>query len=62
MDIVLGVIGAAAGGWLFNMFGHSGVTGLNVYSLFVAVIGAVIVLVALVGGANEPQFRRAWST
>ena len=45
MDIILGVIGTVAGGWLFNMLGHSGVTGLNLYSLFVAVIGAVIVLV-----------------
>jgi len=33
------------GGWLFNTFGHSGVTGLNLYSLLVAVVGAVIVLV-----------------
>jgi uncharacterized membrane protein YeaQ/YmgE (transglycosylase-associated protein family) len=56
MDIILGVIGAVAGGWLFNMLGHSGVTGLNLYSLFVAVIGAVIVLVvyhALVGGTRR---------
>jgi uncharacterized membrane protein YeaQ/YmgE (transglycosylase-associated protein family) len=44
-DIVLGVIGAVVGGYLFNMFGASGVTGLNIYSLFVAVIGAVVVLV-----------------
>ena len=45
MDIVLGVIGAVVGGFLFNMFGAAGVTGLNVYSLIVAVIGAVVVLV-----------------
>jgi uncharacterized membrane protein YeaQ/YmgE (transglycosylase-associated protein family) len=45
MDIVLGILGAVAGGWLFNEFGHSGVTGLNLYSLLVAVIGAVILLV-----------------
>jgi uncharacterized membrane protein YeaQ/YmgE (transglycosylase-associated protein family) len=45
MDIVLGILGAVAGGWLFNQFGHSGVTGLNIYSLVVAVIGAVILLV-----------------
>ncbi len=44
MDIVLGVIGAVLGGWLFNTFGHSGVTGLNLYSLLVAVVGAVVVL------------------
>jgi uncharacterized membrane protein YeaQ/YmgE (transglycosylase-associated protein family) len=45
MDIVLGVIGAVVGGWLFNRFGATGVTGLNVGSLVVATIGAVIVLV-----------------
>jgi uncharacterized membrane protein YeaQ/YmgE (transglycosylase-associated protein family) len=45
MDIVLGILGAVAGGWLFNQFGHMGVTGLNLYSLLVAVIGAVILLV-----------------
>ena len=52
LDIVLGVIGAVAGGWLFNRFGAAGVTGLNVWSLVVATIGAVIVLVlyhAIVG-------------
>ena len=45
MDIVLGVIGAVVGGWLFNTIGHVGVTGLNLYSILVAVVGAVIVLV-----------------
>ena len=44
LDIVLGIIGAIAGGWLFNTFGASGVTGLNLYSLLVAVVGAVVVL------------------
>ena len=44
MDIVLGIIGAIAGGWLFNRFGMVGVTGLNLYSMFVAVVGAVVVL------------------
>ena len=45
LDIVLGVIGAFVGGWLFTTFGMSGVTGLNVYSMLVAAIGAVVVLV-----------------
>jgi uncharacterized membrane protein YeaQ/YmgE (transglycosylase-associated protein family) len=45
MDIVLGIVGAVVGGWLFNMIGHIGVTGLNLYSVLVSVIGAVIVLV-----------------
>jgi uncharacterized membrane protein YeaQ/YmgE (transglycosylase-associated protein family) len=44
MDVVLGIVGAIVGGWLFNTIGHVGVTGLNLYSLLVAVIGAVIVL------------------
>lgn len=44
MDILLGVIGAFVGGWLFNRFGAAGVTGLNLYSLLVAVVGAVVVL------------------
>ena len=44
MDIVLGIIGALVGGWLFNEIGHAGITGFNLYSMFVAVIGAVIVL------------------
>jgi uncharacterized membrane protein YeaQ/YmgE (transglycosylase-associated protein family) len=44
LDIILGVVGAVVGGWLFNKFGAVGVTGLNFYSLLVAVIGAVVVL------------------
>jgi uncharacterized membrane protein YeaQ/YmgE (transglycosylase-associated protein family) len=44
LDIVLGVIGALVGGFLFTRFGAAPVTGLNVYSLFVAVIGSVVVL------------------
>jgi uncharacterized membrane protein YeaQ/YmgE (transglycosylase-associated protein family) len=43
--IVLGIVGAIVGGWLFNAVGHVGVTGFNIYSMFVAVVGAVIVLV-----------------
>ena len=44
MDIVLGVVGAVVGGWLFNTIGHVGVTGLNFYSILVSVVGAVVVL------------------
>ena len=44
LDIVLGVVGAIVGGWLFSMFGKTGVTGLNLYSMLVAVIGAIVVL------------------
>ena len=45
MDIVLGIVGAVVGGWLFNTFGHIGVTGINLYSILVAVVGAIVVLV-----------------
>jgi len=45
LDIVLGMVGAVVGGFLFNMCGAAGVSGFNLYSLFVAVVGAVIVLV-----------------
>jgi uncharacterized membrane protein YeaQ/YmgE (transglycosylase-associated protein family) len=46
LDILLGIVGAVVGGFLFKAFGASGVTGLNLYSLLVAVVGAVIFLVA----------------
>jgi len=45
LDILLGIVGAFVGGWLFTSFGRVGVTGLNLYSMVVAVIGAVVVLV-----------------
>jgi uncharacterized membrane protein YeaQ/YmgE (transglycosylase-associated protein family) len=45
LDIVLGIVGAVVGGWLFNQFGHMGVTGLNLYSVLVSVAGAIVVLV-----------------
>jgi uncharacterized membrane protein YeaQ/YmgE (transglycosylase-associated protein family) len=44
LDVVLGVVGALVGGFLFNAIGSVGVTGLNIWSMFVAVIGAVVVL------------------
>jgi uncharacterized membrane protein YeaQ/YmgE (transglycosylase-associated protein family) len=44
LDIVLGVVGAFVGGFLFNMLGAGGVNGFNIWSLFVAVIGAVVML------------------
>ena len=45
LDILLGVVGAFVGGWLFRIFGSDGVSGLNLYSIFVAVIGSVVLLV-----------------
>ena len=45
VDLVLGMVGAAAGGFIFSgLFGMSGVTGLNIWSIIVSVIGAIIVL------------------
>jgi uncharacterized membrane protein YeaQ/YmgE (transglycosylase-associated protein family) len=46
IDIVLGVVGAVVGGLIFNLVGAAGVTGFNVWSLFVAVMGSVVLLVA----------------
>ncbi len=45
IDIVLGVVGAFVGGYVFTLLGAAPVTGLNLYSLLVAVVGAVLVLV-----------------
>ncbi|HYL76002.1 MAG TPA: GlsB/YeaQ/YmgE family stress response membrane protein [Bryobacteraceae bacterium] len=45
LDIVLGVVGAIVGGFVFNMFGAPGATGVNLYSLLVAVTGSVLLLV-----------------
>ena len=44
VDILLGVVGAVVGGFLFTLFGAAPVTGLNIYSIIVAVIGAIVVL------------------
>jgi uncharacterized membrane protein YeaQ/YmgE (transglycosylase-associated protein family) len=56
LDILLGVVGAFVGGWLFRIFGASGVSGLNLYSLFVAAIGSVVFLVLY----HAIRRRRAW--
>ena len=45
MDIVLGIVGAMVGGFLFSLIGAAPVTGFNIYSMFVAVVGAIVVLV-----------------
>ena len=44
-DIILGIVGGVVGGWIFAALGSTGVTGFNLWSLFVAVVGAVVVLV-----------------
>jgi uncharacterized membrane protein YeaQ/YmgE (transglycosylase-associated protein family) len=45
LDIVLGIVGAIVGGFIFSTFGASGITGFNLYSMIVAIIGAIIVLI-----------------
>lgn len=44
LDILIGIVGAFLGGWLFSWFGAKGVTGFNIYSLIVAVVGSVVLL------------------
>ncbi|MBI5044371.1 MAG: GlsB/YeaQ/YmgE family stress response membrane protein [Candidatus Levybacteria bacterium] len=46
MNVILGVIGAFVGGLIFNFFGAAGVTGFNLYSILVAVVGAAILILA----------------
>jgi len=45
LDIVIGIVGAIIGGWVMNALGNTGTTGFNIYSLLVAILGAVILLV-----------------
>lgn len=57
-DVLLGIVGAIVGGFVSNLFRDAGVTNLNLYSAFVAIIGAVVFLVifharSLVGGVRE---------
>jgi len=44
LNIALGIVGALVGGFLFSLFGASGVTGLNIWSMIVAIVGSVVVL------------------
>jgi len=44
MDVVVGIIGAVIGGWLMSFFGKTGVTGFNLYSFVVALLGVVILI------------------
>jgi uncharacterized membrane protein YeaQ/YmgE (transglycosylase-associated protein family) len=46
LDVILGIVGAVVGGWLFAIFGAQGVSGFNLYSMLVAVVGAIVVLAA----------------
>ena len=44
LDIILGIVGAVLGGWLMSFIGKSGVTGFNLYSMLVALLGAVVLI------------------
>jgi uncharacterized membrane protein YeaQ/YmgE (transglycosylase-associated protein family) len=54
LDIVLGIVGAVVGGLLFGLFGAAGVSGFNLWSILVAVIGSVVVLAAYHAIARRP--------
>lgn len=54
LDIILGIVGAVVGGWVFSLVGGHGVTGVNIYSIVVAAIGAIVVLMIY-----HALFRRA---
>lgn len=43
-DIILGIVGAVVGGFLMGMVGQSGVSGFNLYSMIIAVIGAIVII------------------
>lgn len=56
LNVVVGAIGAVVGGWVMSMVGESGVTGFNIYSFLVALLGAVI-LIAIVKAFQSPRLR-----
>lgn len=43
-DIIIGIVGALLGGFLMNLLGHGGVSGFNLYSFIVAIIGAIVLI------------------
>ena len=57
-DTIVGMIGALIGGFLFEAFGSSGATGINIWSIFVAFIGAVVLLFLLRAVNGRKGFSR----
>ena len=53
-NIIVGIVGALLGGWIMSFFGKTGITGFNIYSFLVALLGAVIliIIVRAIGGRN----------
>jgi uncharacterized membrane protein YeaQ/YmgE (transglycosylase-associated protein family) len=58
LDIVLGIVGAMIGGFIFNSLAEPGVTGVNIWSFVVATVGAIILLVLCHAFAGRPSFAR----
>jgi len=58
VDVLLGIGGAVVGGWLFHTFGARGVTGVNLNSLMVATVGAILVLLVYHALSRSSGFRR----
>jgi uncharacterized membrane protein YeaQ/YmgE (transglycosylase-associated protein family) len=55
LDVVLGIVGAFVGGLVFNLIGDYGVTGFNLWSVFVSVVGAVVVLATYHAISRRPH-------
>ena len=47
LNIVIGIVGAVIGGWIMSFIGQSAVTGFNIYSFGVALVGAVVLIVGI---------------
>ena len=63
LNIALGIVGALVGGFIFGLFGASGVTGLNVWSMIVAIAGSIVVLLiynTLMGSRRARQLCHAY--
>jgi uncharacterized membrane protein YeaQ/YmgE (transglycosylase-associated protein family) len=60
LNIVLGIVGAIVGGLIFSAFGAEGITGLNLYSMIVAIIGSIVVLVAYHAFAGQGRQISRW--
>jgi uncharacterized membrane protein YeaQ/YmgE (transglycosylase-associated protein family) len=60
LNIVLGIVGAIIGGLIFSAFGAQGITGLNLYSMIVAIIGSIVVLVAYHAFAGQGRQISRW--
>ena len=57
-DTIVGMIGALVGGFIFDAFGESGATGINIWSIFVAFVGAVVLLFVIRAVSGDKMFSR----